>query len=282
MGNGANDANGAPGVAGMSGLSRYHVDAVAKAMRLLATFGAPPHRFSLTELSTRSGLSKNRTFRLLQTLAKTGFVCHEPDTKLYRLGLAVFGLAGALRAGDELLLAAGEALDWACDASGETVNLFAPDGEDGAICVDKRESDRHLQISARIGARFALHAGASPKLLLACAGDAFVARYLERHQPLRAFTSATIVAPGRLWEEVRRIRAQGFSVSDEDLDRGACAIAAPVRDRRGAVVAGVSVAAPATRFGPAERERTRAIAVEAGQRISRNLGYRMVTAQGMP
>lgn len=260
--------------------SRYRVDAVAKAMALLAAFGDPPHRFSLTELSQRTALSKNQTFRLLQTLLDTGFVRQEPETKFYSLGVGVYQLVGALRGGDELILAASEALDWARDATAETINLIARDGADGAICVDKRESGQRLQITARIGARFALHAGASPKLLLAFSDDACIERYLARHQPLPAPSPRTLTDPAALWRELRQIRERGYAVSDEDLDLGACAVAAPVRDRSGAVIAGVSVASPATRFGPVERDRHRAIALEAGERISAALGYR--AASGLP
>lgn len=116
----------------------------------------------------------------------------------------------------------------------------------------------------------------SPKLLLAFSDDVSVERYLERHPTLPALTPATVTDPGQLWEEIRRIRQRGFAISDQDLDLGACAVAAPVRNRQGAVVAGISVASPASRFGPAERERNRATAIEAGERISHNLGHRPV------
>lgn len=255
------------------GASRYRVDAVAKALRLLEVFTIPPHRFNLTELSARANMSKNQTFRLLCTLGEAGFVRQEPETKSYRLGVRMFQLAGALLEGDDLLLAAGEALTWARDTTGETVNLIARDGPDAAICVDRRGSPRPLQITARVGARFALHAGASPKLLLAFSDDRTIEWYFARHQSLPAFTAATITDPVALRAELQRIRAQGYAISDEDLDAGACAVAAPIHNRRGDVIAGVSIASPASRFGPVERERNRTVALEAAARISQNLGY---------
>lgn len=255
------------------GVSRYRVDAVAKALRLLEGFAEPPHRFNLTELSARADMSKNQAFRLLCTLGEAGFVHQEPETKAYRLGVRMFQLAGALLDGDDLLLAAGDALTWARDVTGETVNLIARDGPDAAICVDRRGSPRPLQISARVGARFALHAGASPKLLLAFSDDQTVDCYCAGHQPFPAFTATTITDPVALWAELRQIRARGYAISDEDLDAGACAVAAPIRNRRGDVIAGVSVASPASRFGPVERDRNRQVALEAAARISQTLGY---------
>ena len=254
-------------------VSRYYVDVVAESMHLLQSFAAPPFRFTLTELSVLTGLSKNKTFRLLQTLVQTGVVRQEADTKRYTLGLPVLRLVSAVQAGNELLLAARDTLDWLQDTVGERVNLGARDDEDQALCIDTRESSRRIQISARIGVRFPLHAGAIPKVLLAFSDDATIAGYLARNEPLRPFTARTVRTADELWSEMRAIRRVGVSVSDEDLDEGACAIAAPIFDRNGKVVAGVSIAAPTARFGPAERDHYREMVTEAGGRISRNLGF---------
>jgi DNA-binding IclR family transcriptional regulator len=254
-------------------VSRYYVDVVAESMHLLHSFAAPPFRFTLTELSVLTGLSKNKTFRLLQTLVQSGVVRQEADTKRYTLGLPVLRLVSAGQAGNELLLAARDTLDWLQDTVGERVNLGARDDEDQALCIDTRESARRIQISARIGVRFPLHVGAIPKVLLAFSDDATIAGYLARNEPLRRFSPRTACTADELWAEMRAIRRTGVSVSDEDLDEGACAIAAPIYDRNGKVVAGVSIAAPVTRFGPAERNRYREVIVEAGARVSRNLGF---------
>lgn len=255
---------------------RYSVQSVVKATALLAAFAEPPHRFTLTELSIRSEQSKNQAFRLLQTLLETGFVRIEAGTKAYSLGPVMYRILGAVHLSDDLTLAAEETLDWIRDETGETVNLIARDGPDSAVCVAKRESDQRLQITAQLGKRFTLHAGASPKLLLAFSADSEIDEYLARHQPLSPYTARTITEPVALRDELRRIREEGFATSDEDLDRGACAVAAPIRDQSGAVIAGISLAMPAARFGPLERERFRTIVLEAGKRISVALGYNPV------
>lgn len=253
--------------------ARYYVDVVAESIQLLQAFAAPPYRFTLTELSVLTGLSKNKTFRLLHTLVHTGMVRQEADTKRYALGLPVLRLASALQAGDEILLAARDTLDWVQDTIDERVNLGAWDGEDHSICIETREPSQRLQISARVGVRFPLHAGAIPKVLLAYSDDATIAGYIARNQPLRSFTAKTANSADELWAEVRAIRREGVAVSDEDLDEGACAIAAPIFDRGGKVVAGLSIAAPVSRFGPLERQRYREVVIAAGERISRNLGF---------
>lgn len=253
--------------------SRYAVEVVAEAMHLLQAFSAPPYRFTLTELSVLTSLSKNKTFRLLHTLVQSGMVSQEADTKRYMLGLSVLRLASALQASNDILLAARDTLDWMQDTANERVNLGTFDGEDHALCIDTRDSSRRLQISARIGVRFPLHAGAVSKVLLAFSGADAIEGYLRRNPVPRTFTAKTVRTPDELRDEMRAIRRAGISVSAEDLDEGACAIAAPIFDRNGKIAAGVSVAVPVARFGADDRERYRDLVVEAGERISRNLGF---------
>ena len=50
-------------------------------------------------------------------------------------------------------------------------------------------------------------------------------------------------------------------------------MAAPIRDRHGEVVAAVSIGAPVSRFGAAPRRRVARALVEAGEAISRRLGW---------
>lgn len=257
-----------------SGTDKYRVESVARAAGLLSAFLRPPHRFGVTELSRATQLTKNQTFRLLQTLLQEELVVQDPDTKAYTLGYRLVELGGVALRGSTLVQVAAPVLDAVAEQTGETINLIARAGDGVAICVDKRESRWALQISARVGARFALHAGATPKLLLAFSAPEVIEAYLDQRCPLTRFTPYTLTERDELLAELERIRRQGYAVSDEDLDLGACAVAAPIRDHRGVVVAGISVASPVTRFGPDERQRNTEAALGAAREISQRLaGY---------
>lgn len=260
--------------------TRYYIDAVGRAVQLLRAFLTPPHSFGVTELSQITGLSKNQVFRLLRTLTAEGLLNWDPETKTYTLSYALTELGAVASRGSSLVQAAAPVLDRLAQETGETINLIARADEFTAICIDKRDSARLLQITAKIGARFHLHAGAVPKLLLAFSAPESIERYLAHHQPLQRFTPHTITDPDALRAELAAIRERGYSISDEDLDLGACAIAAPIFDRHGAVIAGVSIAVPASRFGEAERTSYRAAVMAAAAEISRRLGYRAAGSNG--
>ncbi len=73
-------------------VSKYHIESVARAAQLLCAYLRPPHRFGVTELSNITGLTKNQTFRILQTLMPLGFVLQDSATKEYLLGPRLISL----------------------------------------------------------------------------------------------------------------------------------------------------------------------------------------------
>ncbi len=72
-------------------------------------------------------------------------------------------------------------------------------------------------------------------------------------------------------EELQQIRQQGFSISDEDIDPGACSIAAPITDHTGNVVAAVSIASPRTRFTEEDIEVRKQAVTAAARDISQQM-----------
>jgi len=252
--------------------AKYRIDSVSRATEILGAFLRPPHRFGLAELTATTGVTKNQAFRMLRTLMLAGFVVQDGETKTYRLGSRIVDLAAVAVHGSSLVHAAAAVLDALAAETGETVNLITRLDDRSAICVDHRESRRRLRITASVGARFALHAGSCPKLLLAFAPPPAIEAYLRNGRPFPRFTPNTITDSTRLRAELDRIAARGYAISDEEIDEGVCSIAAPVRDAAGAVIAGVSVAAPTIRSGPADRQRNTDAVRAAARRISARMG----------
>ena len=75
------------------------------------------------------------------------------------------------------------------------------------------------------------------------------------------------------------VRRRGYAVTDEELEPGLVAVAAPVF-RDGAVVVGaLSVSAPATRLTPAQVATVAAQCVAEASALSTVLGHRPASAQ---
>ena len=92
---------------------------------------------------------------------------------------------------------------------------------------------------------------------------------------IEAYTPSTITDVQALFDRVREDRAQGFSIVDEELERGLRAIAVPIVDRSGQAVAALNLSTHSTRTTRNEmRERflpsLRAVAAQIS--ASRGLG----------
>lgn len=252
---------------------RYKVASVQRAIALLGAFLQPPHRFGVTELSRLTGQTKNQTFRLLQTLADDGLVVMDPDSKRYSLGYRLLEWGVVAQKSSPLVIAVSPVLDRLARGTNETLVLTALADDVSAICIDKRESSQLLQISAKVGRRIPLHAGAGAKCLLAFSTPEFIDRFIDRASPFQRFTANTITTVDALKAELSLIRERGFSISDEDFDEGACSIAAPIRDHRRDVVATVSIASPKTRFREGDVARNKQAVITAANDVTDQLRH---------
>ncbi len=94
-----------------------------------------------------------------------------------------------------------------------------------------------------------LHCVASGKVLLAAMAERDILRLVRTG--LAACTDRTITALEPLLEELARVRRRGFATAFSEWEPGQNAVAAPVHDARGRVVASVNVWGPAYRITPA-------------------------------
>lgn len=250
----------------------YIVKPVYKALQVLRCLGEADHPLSLGEVCRRSGLPKSTTFKYLRTLRESGFAAHDADTDTYRIGLLLWEL-GQLSTDQsrvrELALPEMLKLHRTFD---ETVNLAVPDGKE-AVYLEMIESTRSLRMQARLGARDPLYSTAVGKAILsALPADAW--RRRVPHQ-LVTRTPATITTIAALRKELERTRERGFAVERGENEPDASCVAAPILDRRGQVVAAISISAPDTRLDDALLTRIARAVVEAGHTASRRLGHRM-------
>jgi DNA-binding IclR family transcriptional regulator len=253
--------------------SPYVIAAVEKAVALLKCFLEPPHRYGITELAQKLGTNKNQVFRLVKTLEKNSLLQLDPVTNKYSLGYLAYVLGEVAQPTNALLVAAKPILDELVEREQETLHLLVLDG-DQAFCVDKREGNHSIQLTAQIGRHFpSLHAGACPKLLLAYMEDEEQKREIIGRMEFTRFTPNTIDNAEDLWRELAAIRERGYSVSDEDIDLGARGVAVPIFDARGKVVAGLSIGGPVSRMSYQRLDELRHVIAGAAQRISQRLGY---------
>jgi DNA-binding IclR family transcriptional regulator len=246
----------------------YTVAAVARALDVLCAFEQPPHEFGPSELARHLGMTKNHVFRVLKTLEAHGFVKRSDER--YRVGIRALQVGQLALKQMDLVRVAHPVVAALHQQTGETVHVAVLD-ELEAICVDRMESIHPVRLSAEIGRRFPMHAGACPKVLLAFMPERERRSVLERD--LTAVTPYTSTDRLALERELEDIRSNGYGIGDQDLDLGAAAVAAPIRDFSGQVVGAISVAGPLSRVEHCLRAELRRQVVNAAEQISLGLGY---------
>ncbi len=248
------------------------VRSVERAIRILKSFSAEEPELGVGELSRRLGLPKSTVFRLLATLEAGGLISRNPETGRYRLGVDLIGLADSVTTYTNLRHVARPYLRRLANALQETVSLSVIDRNEAVNVEQFVPPGRLVMRVGWVGRRMPVHAVAAGRVIIAFWPPEEVAHVLNGE--LEALTPHTITDPQRLYAELARIREQGYATAFEELEEGLNALAAPVRNHEGDVIASVSVSGPAYRL---TRERIREIAfqvVETAREISREMGFR--------
>ena len=200
-----------------------------KAVALLHTVAESP--CALAELSDRTGLPRATAHRLAAGLEHHRLLARDGQGR-WRLGPAVTELA--THVDDPLLAAAAAVLPRLREVTGESVQLYRPEGT-CRICVAALEPPAGLRDTVPVGARLPMTAGSGARVLLAYS-DAVTQRAVL----------STAKFSDRALAEVRR---RGWAQSAAEREPGVASVSAPVRDGRGVVVAAISVSGPIDRMG---------------------------------
>jgi DNA-binding IclR family transcriptional regulator len=198
------------------------------------------HRtLTLTDLSRRTAMPLPTVHRLVRDLEEWGALVRR-STGEYVVGRKVWdlGLLAPVQSG--LRQVASPFLNDIYGATLATVQLAVREGAH-VLYVDRVSGHASVQVLNRIGARLPLHATGVGKVLLAHAPDAV---QLEVLQSLTRVTPYTVIQPGRLQDELRRVRLEGFATTTEEMSLGACSVAVPIRTSDGIVVAAIGVVVP--------------------------------------
>jgi DNA-binding IclR family transcriptional regulator len=245
------------------------VQSVDRALSILEILAAKGEA-GVTEVAAELGVHKSTAFRLVAVLESKGLVEQLADRGKYRLGFGIVRLAGAATAQLDLAQEGRRTCEELAADLGETVNIAIMDGE-RAVNISQVRSPAAIISQNWVGRGTPLHATSSGKVLLAYAPDPVRKAALSRD--LQRFTSATITDPDMLQRELDLTLERGWGSTVEEYEVGLNAVAAPVRDGDGEVVAAVSVAGPAFRMPPEKFEDiVRRVAAGADE-LSRRLGF---------
>jgi DNA-binding IclR family transcriptional regulator len=242
------------------------VDRAAAILEILARDGEA----GVTEIARELGVHKSTASRLLAALDRRELVAQDTARGRFRLGVGLLRLAGAAGRGLDLTQESRPVCRALAQEVGETVNLAILSGRD-ALYLDQVAGPAALSPHNWAGQRIPLHATSDGKILLAYLSGAEIREHLAL--PLERFTEHTVIALPEFGRLLAQTRQRGYATTVDELEEGLTAVAAPVRNAEGTVIASISASGPSFRI-PAGRIPEIAGAVQrAAGEISRRLGW---------
>jgi DNA-binding IclR family transcriptional regulator len=219
--------------------------AVTRSLNLIEAIALAARPMKLTELEATSNLPKATLHRLCHRLAAEGFLFREPGRRHYSAGPRLIKM-GLSIVGEGVSTQRHVILRQVVEATGETCNFVTRSGSE-AIYLARVESKWPLRVHLEPGSHVPLHCTASGKLLMAHMEEQARDK-LFATLTLDAQTPATLTSREALEAEFAQILRDGYSTDQEEFMIGLIAIAVPVLDRNGRVVASLACHAPVARL----------------------------------
>jgi DNA-binding IclR family transcriptional regulator len=218
------------------------VKSLVKVVSILEAFSTSRRSMSLAEISASTGFPRSTTHRLAASMRDVGLLDQDGHRDRYRLGIKLFELGNTVLANMDLHREARPVVDALSRVSGHLVHLAVFDGQQAIVI--HRVSDSGTPLTLIEAAP--VHCTSVGKAILAFQPtariDAIIAGGLKR------FTDATITDGRKLKSELKLIRARGYAVDEGEHQPGIRCVGAPIHDRAGRVIAGLSASGPARRL----------------------------------
>ncbi len=246
------------------------VPSVQRALAVLELIGRSRKPMTLSVLSKQLSIPPSTLHGLTSTLVHAGYLDREERSKVYRLGRKVGELITAYHVTVDLVAAAKTAMDRVGDATGETVSLTVLEGTQ-IVFIDKRPGQGRVQVVNPVGTRLPAHATAAGKVMLAHLPEDETDR-LYPDEALPALTPYTITSRSKLRRALARIRERRYAFDEQESELGLWAVAACIRDGRGAPAGAINIVAPFFRVRNRDCTDWRELVVKETAKVSEVLG----------
>jgi IclR family pca regulon transcriptional regulator len=212
------------------------VTALARGLTVIEAFSAGAPELTLSEVAARTGLSPATARRALITLVELGYV--GAVGKRFVLRAKVLGLGSAFLNSMNIRELAQPCLQEVADRFKDSASLAILDG-DSVMYIAHVPSKRRIRYYASVGYRLPVFGTSLGLILMAHREPESVEAWLAK-APFPAYTAKTITTADALREALAKARERGYATAEEQLEYGVAAIAVPVRDGTGRVVASIN------------------------------------------
>jgi IclR family transcriptional regulator, pca regulon regulatory protein len=217
------------------------IQGAVKALAVLESFSAERQRLNATQVAQRAGMTRAAARRHLLTLHALGYLDGEDGS--YWLAARVLRLAGNYLASARLPRVVQPTLNRFTANTDCATSVAVLDEGDVVIVArsgEQRTASSALPFGTHLGARLPAFATSTGQVLLAQLSSAKLAAWL-RGKTLPRLTPHTVCDKAAWRLLVQAVAAQGYSEAHQQHELGVYALAVPLRDVSGHVVAAMNV-----------------------------------------
>ncbi len=226
---------------------------LARGLLVIQSFSPQTPQMTISQLSTKTGLSRAAVRRCLYTLTKLGFAGVE-DGSRYALRPRMLTLSNTYSASSSLATAAQPILERMSSVLRESFSVATLDGDD-IVYIARSSVSRVMSDDLHIGSRLPAYCTSMGRVLLAYLPSEQLEQYLAR-VVLTPHTTRTVSSVEKLRLALRNVRRHGYALVDQEYEVGLRSLAVPVYSPTGRVVATLNLSGSAPRM-PAYDMQTR-------------------------
>jgi IclR family pca regulon transcriptional regulator len=219
------------------------LEALARGLRIIQAFNRDRQQLTLSDVARLVDLPRASVRRTLHTLMHLGFA--ETEGRLFRLTPRVLTLARAYLLSNSISDILQPAVERMTAEVGEACSAAVLDDDD-VIMIAHASPNRVINLSGQIGFRLPAVSSSLGRVLLAAQDDRELDKLLRQIKPEK-LTTATVVDRAKLRHLIRKTRADGYSLVDQEVELGFHSISVPLRRLDGTVIASLNIGAQSNR-----------------------------------
>ena len=243
---------------------------LAKGLAVIRAFARDHAALTLSEVARSAAIPAATARRCLLTLEELGYVTRSGRAFLLRPRVLELGAAYLESINIEQITKT--YLEELARKTADSAALCVLDGTD-IVYVARTSVRTLLRLEAHVGSRFPAHATSMGRVLLAGLSPERLKHYFEDAR-LEALTEHTVTDPAKLRLIIEECRRSGYSAVEDELAYGVIALAVPVFDHRGRVVAALNSSSHSRRISRAKLVRER---LSMLQQVSRQISTDLAT-----
>ncbi len=212
------------------------VQALARGLGVIECFDEDHARMTLSEVARRTSLTRPSARRALLTLQKLGYVTADGDR--FMLTARTLRLGYAYLSSEPLWDLAKPHLDHLRHETAQSCSIGVFDGDE-VVVVARSAAKRVINDEVGVGFRWPAYCTALGRVLLGALTRQELDAYFARTQ-LKRLTPRTVISAATLGRAVAQSRAQGWAVSDLQVDIEMRSISVPILGKQGRIIAAIN------------------------------------------